>query len=181
MFWFKEKISFSCNQCGSCCREMDVPLSHQDVIRIVEAKTEFDIETFVTLHPTSKENPDSILLYGEYQEMYISNKLSDNSCLFLKDNVCSIYNYRPNPCRIWPISLNPQKKLHIDNTAQELVNSACDKSKFKDHKAIREIIEEGTQEYIDYKKIVYEWNIKVDQKIEEQTIEKFIEFAMDFQ
>ncbi len=177
MFWFKEKILFSCNQCGNCCKEMDIPLTHKDVIRILETKPDFDLETFVTLHIDKKSNLDSILLYGEYQQMYLSNKLEDNSCLFLKDNICSIYNYRPNPCRTWPLSKNSKNKLHIDNIAQELVNLSCDKNKFKGHKEILKIIEEGSNEYGEYREIVREWNKEVENKIDEQTLDNFINFA----
>lgn len=176
MFWFKEKIFFSCNQCGECCREMDVPLTHFDIARIVDSKTDFDIEMFVTLHPSSEKSLDAILLYGEYQEMYLSNKLSDNTCLFLKENICSIYQHRPNSCRTWPLSKNIKNQLEIDNIAQKLVDLACDKKRFKDHKNISEIINEGIEELKIYRELVKKWNIHVKNNLENQTLEKFYSF-----
>lgn len=176
MLWFKEKIFFSCNQCGECCREMDVPLSHIDIIRILESKTSLEPEMFITIHPSDKTSPDAILLYGDYQELYLTTKMSDNSCIFLENNVCSIYEFRPNSCRTWPFSKNIKNQLFIDDIASKLVEVSCDKKKFKDHKNIRENIEKGIEEVKAYRDIVMEWNIEVMNKPQEQTLENFIEF-----
>lgn len=176
MRWFKEKIFFSCNQCGDCCKDMDVPLSHIDIIRLSQANTGLDYEMFITLHPADKNNPDSVLLYGEYQELYLTNKLSDNSCLFLKDNVCSIYEFRPASCRTWPLSKNIKNKLFIDDIALKLVNTACDKKRFKDHDKAREDIEKGIKDVKEYRDLVNEWNICVLENPEKQTLENFVDF-----
>jgi Fe-S-cluster containining protein len=179
MFFFREKIFFSCNQCGECCKDMDVPLSHIDIKRLIEANTGLDSEMFITLHPATKENLDSVLLYGEYHELFLTNKLSDNSCIFLKDNSCSIYEYRPNSCRTWPFSKNIKNKLFIDDVASKLVEISCDKDKFKDHKNTYKNIENSIKDAKEYREITYEWNICVSDSIEKQTLENFINFIQE--
>lgn len=176
MYWFKEKIFFSCNQCGDCCKDMDVPLSHTDIKRLSQANTGYEYEMFITLHSSDKANPDSVLLYDEYQELYLTNKLSDNSCLFLKNNTCSIYEFRPNSCRTWPFSKNLKDKLFIDDVASKLVDISCDKKRFKDHDSVRKDIDTGIEDVKEYRSLVKEWNLIVSENIEKQTLENFIDF-----
>ncbi|MFN8577431.1 MAG: YkgJ family cysteine cluster protein [Candidatus Sericytochromatia bacterium] len=176
MFWSKEKIFFSCNQCGDCCKDMDVPLSHIDINRLIQANTGFDSEMFITLVQPEEITLDCALLYGSYQELYLTNKLSDNSCIFLKDNKCSIYEYRPNSCRTWPFSKNLKNKLFIDNVASKLVDTSCSKDRFKAHNQVRENINDGINEVKEYREIVKNWNIFVKNNYEIQTLEEFINF-----
>ena len=180
MLFFKEKIFFSCNLCGSCCKEMDIPITHYDIDRIIKSGTSLELDMFITLYPSTQESEYSALLYNVYSTLFLSNNLSDNSCIFLVDNKCSIYEYRPNTCRTWPISKNENKRLQIDEIAQILVNSSCDKKIFKDHKEISKNIDIGLSELESYRTFLRFWNAKVQDMIEQQTIENFIENFKDF-
>lgn len=180
MLFFKEKIFFSCNFCGSCCKEMDIPITHYDIERIIKSGTTLELDMFITFYPSTPESEYSALLYNEYSTLFLSNNLSDNACIFLVDNKCSIYEHRPNTCRTWPISKNENNRLQIDEIAQVLVNSACDKKRFKDHKEISKNIDIGLFELENYKTFLKFWNAKVKDKIELQTIENFVEDFKDF-
>lgn len=159
MFWlFKEKIYFSCNQCGECCKGMDIPLTHIDVYRIIKSQKAPEFEDFISLLNSNENDPDALLLYGFYQSMYLTNKNTDNSCIFLKDNICSIYFYRPNSCSTWPFSKNSMEKLYIDNVANKITENYCDKTRFKSHNQVKRKIDNGIKELIEYRKFVRYWN-----------------------
>jgi Fe-S-cluster containining protein len=173
MWFFKEKIYFSCNQCGECCRGMDVPLTHYDIYRIMQSETKLSLDTFISLKPSVKNDLDAVFLYGFYNTLFLSNQLKDNSCIFLENSICTIYQYRPNSCRTWPFSTNSLNHLQIDQIAEQLVNVSCDKKRFKNHNETRKNIENGINEVIEYRKLVREWNQKEEQDSE---LEDFVEF-----
>lgn len=179
MWFFKEKIYFGCNKCGECCRDMDIPLSHYDIIRIIKSGTGIDTETFITLYPAKENESDSVLLYEAFYTLYLSNKTSDNSCIFLKENICTIYNYRPNSCRTWPFSKNSLLRLSIDSEAKKLVSSSCDKNRFKEHSNISNLIDNGVIEVSEYRKLIKKWNKIVSENKKLQTFEKFILFISE--
>ncbi len=175
--WFsREKIFFGCNQCGECCRDMDIPLNHYDIYSILQSKPKFDIETFITLHPATADEFDAVRLYGGFTTLYLTNKLSDNSCIFLENNACSIYNHRPNSCRTWPFSKNSSDKLNINNVAGEIVSIFCDKTPFKESKKTLKTINYGINEVSEYRKLIQLWNKEVEDLPEKQTLEFFIEY-----
>lgn len=180
MWFFREKILFGCNKCGECCKNMDVPLTHYDIQRLLQSGTLLDLETLITLHPSLGDELDAVKLYGEYNTLYLSNKLSDNSCIFLENNDCTVYNYRPNSCRSWPFSKNSVNKLKIDAVADKTVSVSCDKKPFKEHKKTIKTIDNGIEEVIEYRNLVKIWNKKVEDEPWNQDLETFIKFACEY-
>ncbi|MBC7474297.1 MAG: YkgJ family cysteine cluster protein [Candidatus Sericytochromatia bacterium] len=154
---------------------MDVPLTHYDIKNIINSGTKIDLETFVNLYPSNQNDIDAVLLYGEFSTLYLTNKISDNSCLFLENNACSIYNFRPNSCRIWPFSKDEKNKLQIDDIADKLVSKSCDKKKFKDYKNTLIQVEQGINELLEFRELIKSWNIKVKSSLEDQTLENLID------
>ena len=80
---------FECAQCGDCCRNYGyVYLSTRERVLLAEhfgiTETEFRKEYCEKRH-------------GEF---HLKNP--DTDCCFLKGNVCSIYELRPEQCRTWP-------------------------------------------------------------------------------
>jgi Fe-S-cluster containining protein len=180
MWFLREKIQFGCNKCGECCKNMDVPLTHYDIARLIQSGTTLDLETLITLHPSLGDELDAVKLYGEYNTLYLTNKLSDNSCIFLENNACTIYNYRPNSCRTWPFSKDSQNKLKIDAVADKTVSVSCDKTTFKEHKKTLKTIDHGIEEVIEYRTMVRIWNEKVEDEPDEQNLDNFIKFALEY-
>jgi Fe-S-cluster containining protein len=180
MWFLKEKIQFGCNLCGECCRNMDVPLTHYDIARLLQAETAPDLETLVTLHPSLGDELDAVKLYGEYNTLYLSNKLSDNSCIFLENNACTIYNHRPNSCRTWPFSKDSRDRLKIDAVAGQTVADFCDKTRFKEHTRTLKTINQGIEEVFEFRNLLKIWNNGVDDYPEKQNLETFLQFALEY-
>ncbi|MFN8673882.1 MAG: YkgJ family cysteine cluster protein [Candidatus Sericytochromatia bacterium] len=172
--WFlREKILFDCNKCGECCHDMDNPLSHYDIKRITSK--DIYIKEFIDLVPCEASEPYAVLLYGESVQLFLKNKETDNSCIFLENDICSIYDARPNSCRTWPFSIN-NKILTIDDYAYKVTDVFCDKKRFKDHNKIEALIMEGINETKEYKILIEKWNKLVEKNEDLQTLEGFFKY-----
>lgn len=90
----KEKLvpysgqKYDCKKCGECCKVRGVPL------------TLFDIERIET--STDKE----FALYDVSRNRFVIEKrIWDNGCVFLDDKYCSIHEYKPLICKLFPLGI----------------------------------------------------------------------------
>lgn len=77
----------SCHSCGSCCRLFLINLTEKEL-----NSGKFLTESFNHDH---FEDFASIEEYG----LNILKKNDDESCIYLLDNKCSVYDNRPEVCR----------------------------------------------------------------------------------
>ena len=103
----REKIAFRCSQCGGCCRNVrdSVMLKPYDAYRLIRhirqksaGYTAEDIlEQRCVLKPLSRGF-----------EVYVLKTTDDSGvCTFLEDNRCSVYEGRPQTCRLYPFCAGP--------------------------------------------------------------------------
>jgi Fe-S-cluster containining protein len=79
-----------CSICAYCCKGEDVPLTPYDINKITK-HMDIDKKTFLKNYTElTKNNP-------------VSNIIMKQPCLFLKNNLCTIYNYRPRTCYCYPL------------------------------------------------------------------------------
>ncbi len=101
-----EKID--CTQCANCCKRIKPTLSQNDINNLSKG-TGFSARQITTDFLTKDEDGD-----------YILNK---SPCPFLKDNLCTQYNFRPKACRSFPHLL---KKEFVFRLIQVIANySIC--------------------------------------------------------
>lgn len=81
-----EKID--CTACANCCREIKLCLKKDDIANMASG-----------LKISPADFIKKYLQPGESEGEYLFNRLP---CPFLKDNLCSAYNFRPNSCRSYP-------------------------------------------------------------------------------
>jgi len=79
--------NFKCQKTGNCCREYYAIFTEDDVTRISK---------FLDL--TSIEFKDKYITVADTG----INVINDLPCAFLKDNLCSIHEVKPEVCRIHP-------------------------------------------------------------------------------
>jgi len=120
-----EDVKFKCQRCGSCCHHRRpeefgdlVPqdrieefweksnliyLTEKDINRI-SRRTRLDPEEFVdTLYEDKKgsvrvaDGGSKVIL-----DMPVMKTKDDGTCIFYKDNGCTIYSLRPIACRLFP-------------------------------------------------------------------------------
>jgi uncharacterized protein len=92
--WYKDGLQFKCTECGKCCRGVTgyVWLSPNEILAI-SSYLGIGIEEFMWKY---------IRIVGNRYSL-IEKKLDDEHlCIFLKDNQCSIYPFRPKQCRTFP-------------------------------------------------------------------------------
>lgn len=87
-FYNEIQGQIKCEECGECCRE---------VLIVFEKK---DIEI---LAQHLKENKEEIIKkYFHYFEKFDCYVMNSSPCVFQKNNLCTIYEYRGTECREFP-------------------------------------------------------------------------------
>ncbi len=86
-----------CNDCGECCIETEMPLSKKDINNIL-----------ANLGQTIKIKDFTI----KNEEGYYQLKNKGKYCFFLDINskTCTIYKFRPQGCRFYPLIYDLEKK-----------------------------------------------------------------------
>jgi Fe-S-cluster containining protein len=79
-----------CKQCANCCRSMHIRITEADIPRISKHLGIKESEFIATYLKRDEDN-----------EYYIK---TSPPCPFLKGNLCSIYDVRPEKCRGYPFT-----------------------------------------------------------------------------
>jgi len=90
--WFAAGLRFTCTQCGNCCSGSSgsVYLSQADIARLA-AHFEVAPGRFVRRY--------THLVRGR---RVLNDQASSSDCVFLRDNLCTVYEARPTQCRTYP-------------------------------------------------------------------------------
>jgi Fe-S-cluster containining protein len=111
-------LKFRCTDCGNCCTDTLVPVTHLDLLRmqkglglkageIVEffKGSEFEDEGEGLQFVELDMGPRVMCLKKRFEE-----KEERESCKFYRDQRCSVYEHRPVTCRVWPFTLSLDKE-----------------------------------------------------------------------
>ena len=105
----KEHFAFQCRQCGACCRHVkeSVPLEGLDAFRLARYLRDKG-EPIQCMDDVLAKYAIPVLLHESgYMVFMLSTVGSDDACIFLKDNKCTIHAAKPRACRTYPISVGP--------------------------------------------------------------------------
>ncbi|MDD5225809.1 MAG: YkgJ family cysteine cluster protein [Candidatus Omnitrophica bacterium] len=92
---------FQCRQCGACCRQPGfVYLKEGDAARLA-THLGMDIYQFTETH----------CLLMDRQHLALK-KHADETCLFLREESCSVYEARPAQCREFPLGWKTERSLN---------------------------------------------------------------------
>lgn len=102
----KDVVQFECIRCGNCCRHvaesvMLEPLDAYRLARFLRGRGEVESVTEVY----DKYTGPVILDYG-YPIFALNTGGTDQTCVFLVDNRCRIYEARPRTCRLYPFTVD---------------------------------------------------------------------------
>jgi Fe-S-cluster containining protein len=88
-----------CTRCGVCCQETDMMLSEEDISRLEQQG--YSKESFVRFDP----------------EGYALLRNRQGHCVFYnpKDKCCAVYSIRPAGCRVYPIMLDEDLGIVVDD------------------------------------------------------------------
>ena len=85
-----KKVPCLIHGCSKCCVETQMPLLEDDIHRITLLGFERD---FFTVE----------------KDGWVTLRNQDGKCVFLEDGLCSIYQFRPEGCRLYPIVYDPSQ------------------------------------------------------------------------
>ena len=108
----KDCVDYQCRMCGQCCRHIKDSL-------MVESLDAYRLANYLRgCDPNICTIDDVLTRYCEpmplTQECFpifmLKTTGPDDSCIFLKDGLCSIYEARPRTCRLYPFSVGPGER-----------------------------------------------------------------------
>lgn len=102
-------LSYRCTLCGDCCRHVEgsVVMESIDVFRLARYFRE-NGQPARTMEEVLDTYTEPFLLSEElaYPIFALKTVGPDQSCVFLKDNRCSIQAAKPRTCRLYPFTVN---------------------------------------------------------------------------
>ena len=111
-FKFPRNIHFECSRCALCCRDTENRSRTILLLRREAEKISGKIQKSIVEFAERKE--------GVEPYVYVMRKTSDGKCVFLKDNLCTIYEMRPLICKFYPFKLdNLGNHKYVFNYTQE--------------------------------------------------------------
>ncbi|MHA2251244.1 MAG: YkgJ family cysteine cluster protein [Candidatus Kariarchaeaceae archaeon] len=139
-------IFFQCQSRIECCSKLNIPVSEFDIAKIEERGFELDqiIESLSPFILPSKTP------FGVTEKAYkLKSKPFDDTCTFLIDDKCSIHEYKPFACKIYPFSLDILDEnrivilIHQERLCKSIISA--DKSTSNNFKLVKSIFEEISQ------------------------------------
>ena len=82
----KYSAIIDCKQCANCCKSLEIVMHSKD-LEILSKETKLSVQEFEKKYTRIDEDSDRVL---------------NPPCPVLKNNLCSIYNSRPETCRTYP-------------------------------------------------------------------------------
>jgi Fe-S-cluster containining protein len=112
-FHGEKYLKFRCTECGNCCSDTIVPVTDEDVRRIMEGTglKAGQVATFYTKKDFDDggEGLQFVNLDGGRRTLGLLKRMDKENgreaCEFFRDNRCSVYKDRPVTCRVWPFTL----------------------------------------------------------------------------
>lgn len=103
-----EKVVFRCRLCGDCCRHIANSI-------MLEPMDAYNLARYLRNQGEPVESTEDVLaryahagwLAGNFPIFLLNTAGEAESCVFLKDGRCSIYEARPRVCRIYPFQAAP--------------------------------------------------------------------------
>lgn len=110
-----DRVRFRCKRCGECCR-------HVAQTVVIEPIDAYNMSKYLKLEISK--------FYEKYTNMYLLENTvfpvftlktigSDDACIFLKGNRCSIQESKPKTCRLYPFWVYPSENGFVYNYTTE--------------------------------------------------------------
>lgn len=108
----KDCVDYQCRRCGQCCRHIKdaVMVESMDAYRLANYLRGCD-PNICTIDDVLTRYCEPMPLTQECFPIFMLKTTGpDDSCIFLKDGLCSIYEARPRTCRLYPFAVPFQRR-----------------------------------------------------------------------
>src|SRR5258706_12873020 len=108
-------LNFRCTGCGNCCKDPLLPLTDEDIQRIVDATGDNVSDIAQIVDKTAIEMGDELEAFVNLRQgkRVLVLRHARGSCIYLgDDDRCTIYESRPLGCRVYPLDPEFNKKKH---------------------------------------------------------------------
>lgn len=105
-----ERVGFRCIRCGACCRHLreSVPLNSLDAFRLAK-HLQAQGEPIDCLDSVFARFAEPVPLHESGYFVYMLKTAgSDDACIFLQNNCCTIQPAKPSACRLYPFVVEPR-------------------------------------------------------------------------
>lgn len=188
LFNKENKVDFACQSCGNCCKFFNINITHLDIKRILENRQDLKTEDFISFSAAEKGDSESFIsTYGKRQ-LTLKKKKEKDECVFLVDNVCSIHEFKPKVCKVWPFSLEKNDRIDWIQEHKSFIKNKCAHISIKganDPEELRVLIKQHYKERKIFEKLVQKWNeekkefLKGDDTFFEVYDQDFLNFLAD--
>lgn len=122
-------VQFSCNFSTDCCTNLNIPITDMDIERIEQHGYKLDqiIEEAVPQIRFAEDETAE-------KNYWIKRKPFTGTCTFLENDKCSIHEFKPFSCRIFPFQLRGGKDgvytvaIHGSNLCQSVTTVSADQA-----------------------------------------------------
>ncbi len=102
----KDRVAFSCRLCGNCCRYVENSI-------MLEPLDAYNLGRYLRDHGAGADNIEDVygqyahpsMLHNAYPIFLLNTQGKDQSCVFLRDGRCGVYEGRPRVCRLYPFTV----------------------------------------------------------------------------
>lgn len=197
-----ERYRFKCVLCGNCCsdKETFVNVTYIDILRLIRG---LNLSLSEVLELLGFYIFADNLTDDELERMVISPiitergkafvgllKHADGSCIFLKDNLCKIYNLRPTFCRTFPFSFKAvgldslitkvKIQMKFATKSLEYCKGISDDAPYIQNKKWIKLGKNITQELQDNVKFIEIWNMSIKKGKIKPTAKNFIKTVIKY-
>jgi Fe-S-cluster containining protein/tetratricopeptide (TPR) repeat protein len=115
------RINFSCHSAGSCCKDFKINVNTLDILRILKNRPELKPQDFFILPGNSfmekylAGESEKEVQNGNKALFYLKKQDDQNACIFLKNNLCSIHEFKPTICKNWPMFIAADDHIRYDH------------------------------------------------------------------
>mgnify|MGYP001566369284 CR=1 FL=1 len=167
---YPDETNFSCETCGNCCRTKLINISHKDIKNILKNRPDLKPDDFLKIMPINKaflpdkyEKEFFISAGNKRHWLVLEKKENSNDCIFLTDNnYCSIHEFKPLACKVWPFSLRQtDNKIVWSKNDRDFIAQYCAhtiKNNANDPEEIKMDLEKYTNERKEYYEVISKWN-----------------------
>lgn len=179
-------MTFSCQRCGQCCCDpsLIITVTHRDLLRFEFFVPHIDLFKVIAFYQSEEDDislekklmtPAIITHRGK---IFLGLQKTDADCIFLKENLCQIYDARPLICQSYPYTFQVRANQiywGYSLKAKEYCPALTGESKI-DKKQLEYIASNILKETEEFRQMIQVWNTLAQNNLVDPTPQVLLSF-----